>query len=69
MYPERVRIFIDGKDVTSWIFGTETVTPTDAKHSWTNIDITRFVKSRGNHIIEITCEEGVGRAELILETK
>jgi protein-tyrosine phosphatase len=67
MYPENVRIFIDGKDVTEWLFGEDTITPTIAKHSWTNIDITQFVKARGKHVIEVTCEAGVGRVELIVE--
>jgi len=67
MYPEDVRIFIDGIDRTEWIFGEDTITPTIAKHSWTNIDITQFVKSRGNHIIEVTCDAGVGRIEIIVE--
>lgn len=67
MFPENVKIFIDGIDRTKWIFGADTITPTTAKHSWTNIDITQFVKNRGNHIIEVTCESGVGRVELIVE--
>lgn len=67
VFPENVRIKIDGEDVTEWIFGSETITPTTAKHSWTNIDITQFVKNRGSHIIEVTCESGVGRVEIIVE--
>lgn len=66
MYPENVRIFIDGKDVTSWIFGSDTITPSDAQFSWSNIDITQFVRSKGTHIIEITAESGVGRVEVIV---
>lgn len=67
IFPERVRIFIDGIDRTEWIFGDDTITPSLAKHSWTNIDITQFVKARGTHIIEITCEAGVGRVEVVTE--
>lgn len=67
MYPENVRVFIDGKDVTEWIFGTDTVTPTAALHNWSNIDITQFVKAKGTHTIEITAEAGVGRVEVIVE--
>lgn len=69
MYPENVRIFIDGKDVTSWIFGADTITPSNAKHSWTNIDISQFVKTKGTHLIELTCEAGIGRVEAIVEIK
>jgi len=67
MYPENVRVYIDGRDVTEWIFGEDFITPTAAKHVWSNIDITQFVKSKGTHIIEITCEAGVGRVEVIVE--
>ena len=66
MYPEEVRIFIDGRDVTSWIFGESTINPNDAKFSWQNIDITSFVRSRGTHTIEITAESGQGRVEAIV---
>lgn len=67
MYPENVRVFIDGKDVTEWLFGEDVITPTAARHNWTNIDITQFVKGRGTHQIEIACEAGVGRVEVIVE--
>ena len=67
MFPENVRIFIDGVDRTNWIFGEDTITPTLAQYSWSNIDITQFCKSRGTHVIELTCEAGVGRVEVIVE--
>lgn len=67
MYPENCRVLIDGKDVTAWLFGEDTITPSPAKHNWSNIDITQFVKARGNHTIEITAEAGVGRVEVIVE--
>jgi len=65
MYPEEVRIFIDGKDITTWVFGVPTINPSIEKFSWTNIDITQFVRSKGVHTIQITAEAGVGRIELI----
>lgn len=67
MYPENCRVFIDGKDVTPWLFGVDTITPSVVQHSWTNIDITNFVKTRGTHIIEVRAEAGVGRVEVIVE--
>lgn len=67
MYPENVRIFIDGRDVTTWVFGADTISPTDEKFSWSNIDITRFVKTKGTHTIRIVPEAGVGRVEVIVE--
>lgn len=66
IYPENVRLFIDGKDVTSWVFGSDTISPTDAQYLWSNIDITQFVRAKGNHIIEITAETGVGRVEVVV---
>ncbi len=65
MYPEEVRLFIDGKDVTQWAFGSSTINPTREKYSWTDIDITQFVRTRGVHIITLTTEAGVGRVEVI----
>lgn len=67
MYPENCRLFIDGKDRTAWIFGTDTFSPTDVKFSWTDIDITQFVKTKGTHTIQIVAEAGVGRVEVIVE--
>lgn len=66
MYPEEVRIFIDGKDITNWVFGRDTINPSREKFSWTNIDITQFVRAKGVHIIQITAEAGVGRVETII---
>lgn len=65
MYPEGVKIFIDGKDVTRWVFGATSVNPTIERYSWTNIDITQFVRGKGVHTIQITAEAGVGRVEVI----
>lgn len=67
MYPENVRLFIDGKDVTAWVFGARTINPSDVQFSWENIDITQFVRSKGLHIIEMTAEAGIGRVEVIVE--
>lgn len=67
MYPVGVRIFIDGKDVSSWVFSDSSVDPSRERFSWKNVDITQFVRTKGVHTIEITAEEGVGRVELITE--
>jgi len=67
MYPEEVRIFIDGKDVTDWVFGQDTINPSREKYSWQNIDITQFVRSKGVHTIKITAEAGVGRVEAVVK--
>lgn len=67
MFPENCKIYIDGKDRTAWIFGADTITPTLEKFSWSNIDITQFVRSKGKHIIQIIPESGVGRVEVVVE--
>jgi hypothetical protein len=63
MYPSDIRVFIDGRDVTKWIFGTETVTLTNVNRDWKNIDISSFIRGPGLHKIEVTAGAGVGRVE------
>lgn len=67
MYPEGVRVYIDGKDVTNWMFGQDSINPSDAQHSWFGIDITQFVREKGRHVLEITAEAGAGRVEAVVE--
>ena len=69
MYPTDVKIFIDGKDVTKWIFGAATVTLSSVNNTWRNIDISSFVRGAGLHKIEITAGNGVGRVEARVEIK
>lgn len=66
-YPSDVKIFIDDKDVTKWIFGTETITITNLQNTWRNIDISSFIRDHGQHTIRITSGSGVGRVECRLE--
>ncbi len=67
MYPSDVRVFIDNRDVTKWIFGSETITLSDVNNTWKNIDISSFIKGHGEHKIEVTAGAGVGRVEVRLE--
>lgn len=66
-YPSDIRVFIDGKDATKWIFGTETVALTAVNREWKRIDISSFIKGAGSHKIEITCGAGIGRVEARVE--
>lgn len=66
-YPSDVKVYIDGNDVTEWIFGTDTVTLTDVNNSFQNIDISSLVQDAGRHTIEVTCDAGVGRVEARVE--
>lgn len=67
MYPTDVKVFIDGVDVTKWIFGTDTVTLTNVDNTWRDIDVSSFIKGPGIHKIEVTCGGGVGRVEARVE--
>jgi hypothetical protein len=67
MYPIDVKVWIDGKDATKWIFGSETVVLSNINRKWSKIDISSFIKGPGTHEIEITAEAGIGRVECRLE--
>lgn len=66
-FPADCRVFIDGIDCTQWLFGKETITPTEVQHRWRDIDITSYVKGVGLHTIKITAEAGVGRVDARVE--
>jgi len=67
MYPTDVKVFIDGVDVTKWIFGVDTVTLTNVDNTWRDIDISSFIKGVGIHQIQVTAGGGVGRVEARVE--
>jgi len=62
-FPENCRVFIDGIDCTYWLFGKETITPTELDHRWHDVDISLYVKGPGLHKLQITAESGVGRVD------
>lgn len=63
MYPEEVKVYIDGKDITQLAFGSPTLTLSDLNRTWRNIDITQFCTVPGVHTVTVTCTGGVGRVE------
>jgi len=67
MYPTDVKVFIDGKDVTKYIFGTDTIVLSDVNNTWRDIDIGPHLRGPGLHTIEITAATGVGRVEARVE--
>ncbi len=67
MYPSDVRVYIDGRDVTKYIFGSETIELSDVNNTWKNIDISSFLRGHGSHKVEVTAGAGVGRVEVRLE--
>lgn len=69
-YPSGVRVFIDGKDATYYLFGSPTIDPSSDMSIWRDIDITPYLrKTPGVHTIEITAENGNGRVESRVEIR
>jgi len=66
-YPTGLKILIDDEDVTNWIFGTETFEINELNERFRDIDLSPFCADPGEHKLEITCEEGVGRVEARVE--
>lgn len=67
MYPTDIKVFIDGVDVTKWIFGVDTIELTNLNNTWRGIDISPFIKGPGMHQIQVTAGGGVGRVEARVE--
>lgn len=69
-YPSGVRVFIDGKDVTYYIFSQDSIDPSSEQNTWRNIEITRYLRNTpGLHTIEVTAENGNGRVETRVEIR
>jgi hypothetical protein len=69
-YPTGLQLFIDGKDATYYVFGSNTFDPTIDRNTFRDIDITPYLrKTPGLHTIEITAQEGNGRAECRVEIR
>ena len=62
-FPTGIRVFIDEEDVTSFLFGEDTVTLTDIHRIFNNLDITSYLKYVGTHTLKITAEGGIGRVD------
>lgn len=69
-YPAGLKLFIDGKDATWYIFGADTIDPSSERDTWRNIDISGYLrKTPGLHTIEITSQNGNGRVECRVEIR
>lgn len=66
-FPSDCKVFIDDLDCTFWMFGSDTITPTEIQHRWRGIDISQWVKVPGLHTIRITAVAGVGRVDARVE--
>lgn len=69
-YPIGMKLFIDGKDATYYIFGKNTFDPSSLLDTWRDIDITPYLrKTPGMHTIEVTSQNGNGRVECRVEIR
>lgn len=69
-YPTGIKLFIDGKDATYYIFGVNKLDPTIDVNTWRDIDITPYLrKSPGRHTLKLTAENGNGRVEARVEIR
>ncbi len=69
-YPVGLKIYIDGKDATYYIFGVQTITPTASLNTWRDINISQYLKrTPGIHTIEIIPTSGAGRCDVRLEIR
>ncbi len=69
-FPTNLKIYIDGKDATYYLFGATTITPTTALNTWRDIPISTYLrKSPGIHTIEVVPESGTGRCDVRVEIR
>jgi hypothetical protein len=69
-YPSGLKVFIDGKDVTYYLFGKAQLNPDSDNNTWRDKDITTFLrKTPGLHTIEVTSQDGNGRVECRVEIR
>ena len=68
-YPTEIKIYIDDVDATYWLFGEDTINPTEIEHEWRDIDITSFIQGAGLHTLKVVPVAGVGRVEARLEIR
>lgn len=69
-YPSGMKLYIDGKDATYYVFGVNQLDPSSELNTWRNIDITPYLrKTPGLHLIEMTAANGNGRVECRVEIR
>lgn len=68
-YPKNVKIYIDDRDITLLVFGTDVIELNSTNNKRRNIDVTPFVKTPGRHKLRVVPESGAGRVEARLEIK
>jgi hypothetical protein len=58
LYASGVRVYIDGQDISQWIFGSPSGVIDEDNWHFDDIDIGIWVKSAGRHSLVVTCDEG-----------
>ena len=66
-YPSECKVFIDDIDCTYWLFGADTISPTELQNSWRKVDISQYVRGAGLHKLKVTATNGVGRIDARVE--
>lgn len=62
-YPNDIQVFLDGEDITYFIFEEDTFNPDSTNYIIRNIDLTAFVQSAGVHTLRIVAGDGNGRVD------
>lgn len=69
-YPANLKVYIDGKDVTYYLFGVNFLSPTNELNIWRDIPISTYLrKTPGIHTIEIVPQSGAGRVDVRVEIR
>lgn len=69
-YPSGLKVFIDGKDCTYYLFGKAQLDPSSDLNTWRDKDITPYLRrTPGLHTIEVTSQDGNGRIECRVEIR
>lgn len=58
LYASGVRIFIDGQDISQFVFGQPSGVIDLDNYHWDDIDIGLWVKSPGKHVVVVTTDIG-----------
>lgn len=66
-YPVGVQVWLDGVDITRWVFGEDLFNPDVVDNTKRDVDISSWIKGPGLHRLEVTCTGGVGRVESRVE--
>jgi hypothetical protein len=63
-----VQVYMDGEDITQYLFGVSAIDIDENSDVYRNLDLSPFLKTKGDHKLEITCDQySNGRVEARLE--